>query len=165
MKIRDAITADIPALEQVTKPAIIHGDRIRDAAHGQFRYLVLVDEKGEIVGHAILVFQHPKAWPPDEEDTPYPRVIDLMIRKQRRAQGLGKEFMRQMESICRQMGYKRLHLSVDPEGNADALKFYLRLGYKAMHDEPRWRKWSFKDSQGNVHQGEGPELDMFKEIA
>lgn len=165
MKIRNVVIADIPALEQVKKPAILHEDRIRDAANGEFRYLVQENECGGILGHACLVFRRPKAWPPDEEDTPYPRVIDLMICKQRRRQGLGKEFMRQMESICRQMGYSRLYLSVDPEGNADALKFYLAIGYKAMHDEPRWRKWSFKDSQGNVHQGEGLDLDMFKEIA
>ena len=164
MKIRDAVTADIAALEQVKKPAVLHEDRIRDAANGEFRYLVLEDESAEILGHACLVFRRPKAWPPDEEDTPYPRVIDLMICKQRRRQKLGKEFMRQMESICRHMGFDRLHLSVDPEGNAGALKFYLAIGYKAMHQGPRWRKWSFKDSQGNVHQGEGLDLDMFREI-
>ena len=165
MRIRDAVTADIIALEKVKEPAVLHGDRIRDAANGEFRYLVVEDDSTEIVGHACLVFRRPKTWPPDEENTSYPRVIDLMIRKQRRGQGLGSKFMTQMESICKQMGYDRLHLSVDPEDNADALKFYLAIGYRTMRQEPRWQKWSFKDSQGNVHQGEGLEFEMFKEIA
>lgn len=165
MKIRDAVISDIPSLEQVKKTACLHEDRIRDAADGDFRYLVLEDQSAAILGHACLVFRRPKAWPPDEEDWPYPRVIDLMICSQKRRQGLGTKFMRQMESVCRQMGYDRLHLSVDPEGNADALQFYLAIGYKPVRKKPRWRKWSFKDSQGNIHRGEGLDLDMFKEIA
>ena len=165
MKIRDAVTADISAIAKVKEPAVLHEDRIRDGGNGEFRYLVLEDDSAAIVGHACLVFRRPQTWPPDEEDTPHPRVIDLMICKQRRTQGLGKEFMTQMESICRQAGYDRLHLSVDPEGSADALRFHLENGYKPMHEEPRWRKWSFKDSQDNVHQGEGLDLEMSKEIA
>ena len=165
MKVRDAVIADIPALEQVKEPAVLHEDRIRDAVNGEFRYLVLEDESAGVLGHACLVFRRPKAWPPDEKGTPYPRVIDLVICKQRRRQGLGQEFIGQIESVCGQMGYDRLYLSVDPEGNAGALRFYLAIGYKAMHQEPRWRKWSFKDSQGNVHEGEELDLDMFKDIA
>ncbi len=164
MKIRDAALADIPALEQVKEPAALHRDRIRDAANGEFRYLVLEDDSGEIVGHACLVYRRPTTWPPDDEDTPYPRVIDLMICEPKRGQGFGREFMKHMELICRQMEYDRLYLSVDPEGNARALAFYLAIGYKALHAKPRWRKWSFKDSEGNVHHGEGPDLGMFKEI-
>ena len=165
MRIRDADTADIAALEHVKSPAVLHRDRIRDAVNGEFRYLVLEDDGGDILGHACLVFTRPEAWPPDEEATPYPRVIDLMISGQRRRQGLGKGFMGHMESVCGRMGSDRLHLSVDPEGNAGALKFYQALGYTATPEEPRWRKWSFRDSEGNRRQGQGLDLRMSKGIA
>ncbi len=60
---------------------------IRDA-DGDFRYLVLEDETAEIMGHVCLVFRRPKSWPTDEQDTPYPRRIDLVIRKDIRGRGL-----------------------------------------------------------------------------
>lgn len=165
MKVRDAVVADIPALELVKKPAALHKDRIRDAASGEFRYLVLEDDSAGLVGHACLVFRRPAAWPPDDEPRPYPRVIDLEIAAPHRRQGFGREFVKQMESICRQMRYVKLYLSVDPENNSPALAFYRALGYKDMQDGPQWRKWSFKDSEGNVHHGEGLDLDMCKDIA
>lgn len=165
MRVRDANTSDIDELARVKEPAVLHEDRIRDAANGEFRYLVLEDDSGGVLGHACLVFTRPKAWPPDEADTPYPLVIDLVIRRQKRRHGFGKEFMTEMEAICRRMGFENLHLSVDPENNAGALKFHQTLGYTVASGEPQWRKWSFKDSEGNVHQGEGLDLRMSKEIA
>lgn len=30
------------------------------------------------------------------------------------------------------------------------------------NQEPQWRKWSFKDSSGVVHHGEGWDLQLFK---
>jgi GNAT superfamily N-acetyltransferase len=91
-------------------------------------------------------------------------VVDLLIREENRGQGLGKVFMRGLESVCKELGYDRLHLSVDPEGNSAALGFYRALGYRASPSVPKWRRWSFRDSKGGLHQGEGPELDMFREI-
>lgn len=165
MRIRDADPSDIAALQRVKESAALHRDRVRDAAGGSFRYLVLEDDDGEVVGHACLVFSRPAGWPPDEEATPYPRVIDLRIAAGRRRQGLGSELVRRMESICIQRGLDRLHLSVDPERNAGALKFYETLGYTAEPGGPRWRAWRFRDSEGNVHRGEGLDLRMSKELA
>jgi GNAT superfamily N-acetyltransferase len=162
-KTRDADNSDIIALERVKKPAVLHKDRIRDAASGEFRYLVLEDDCRDILGHACLVFARPKAWPLDDGYTPYPRVIDLTIREQNRRKGMGKEFMRQMESICIRMGLNQLHLSVDPEDNASAVRFYQSLGYTATQ-KPQWREWSFRDSEGNAHQGEGMDLRMTKKL-
>lgn len=164
LTVRDAVVGDIPVLAGLKAPAVLHEDRIRDAGHGEFRYLVLVNDSEEILGHACLVFRLPRTWPPNEESTPCPRVVDLLIHGQRRRQGLGTAFMRGIEAICGQRGCDRLHLSVDPKGNADALGFYLALGYRAAEEEAQWRRWSFTDSQGNLHRGEGPELDMFRKI-
>jgi GNAT superfamily N-acetyltransferase len=163
--IRDAVPLDIPRLEQIKRPAVLHADRIRDAASGDFRYLVLEDEFTDIVGHACLVFRRPKAWPPDAGGALHPRIVDLRIRRDKRNQGIGKEFMRQMEGICRELGYNRIYLGVAPEDKKGAVKFYEALGYVAMPDGPRWRKWSFKDSEGNLHQGEGMEIEVYKVIA
>ena len=164
MNVRDALDTDIAVLSEVKEPAVLHENRIRDAREGDFLYLVLVDDSGELLGHACLIFRRPRTWPPDEGNTPYPRVIDLMIRNDRRRSGLGRVFMAQMESICTDKGFERLHLSVDPEGNVQALNFYMAIGYKRLYGEPRWSKWSFRDYHGNVHQGEGLDLEMFKDI-
>ena len=165
MKIRDAENSDTAELARIKKPEAIHRDRIRDAAEGEFRYLVCVDDSGRICGHACLVFRRPRAWPPDPGNSPYPRVIDVMIAGERRRQGLGTAFMMGLEAICRQAGLDQIHLSVDPDRNTTALRFYQTLGYTAAPGEPQWRTWSFKDSEGNVHEGEGLDLRMSKMIA
>ena len=164
MKVRDANNSDIVSLERVKKTAVLHKDRILNALDGEFRYLVIESDIGNILGHACLVFSCPKAWPSDNKDVPYPRVIDLMICEQERHKGIGAEFMKQMESICKRMGYKHLHLSVDPKDNKNAILFYQSLGY-TFTEKPKWRKWSFKDSDGHIHHGEGLDVRMSKQIA
>ena len=164
MEVRDATDDDVAVLTEIKEPAVLHQDRMRDAGEGAFRYLVITDDSHEIVGHACLLFRRPRSWPPDEGDTPYPRVIDLMIRKDRRGVGLGRSFMAQMEAICADKRCGRLHLSVDPQHNTEALHFYAAIGYNRLRQEPRWSKWSFKDSSGKAQRGEGFDLEMFKDI-
>ena len=164
MKIRDANLNDITALEQIKASTALHRDRIRDASNGDFRYLVLEDDTGEILGHACLVFRRPKAWPKDDGEVGYPRIIDLMINKSKRRKGIGTKFMKLIESSCKDMGYNDLYLSVDPKGNSEAHDFYSAIGYRDTQNKPQWRKWSFKDSDGNIHQGEGMDIEMAKQI-
>lgn len=164
LMIRDGRMEDVPALEGVKAPAVVHEDRIKDAVDGDFRYLVMETDSGEVIGHACLVFRRPRTWPQEKHQTPYPRVIDLLIREDRRGRGLGQIFLRQMEAICTQRGLSRLYLSVDPEDNADALRFYARQGYMSLDEKPQWREWSFRDSQGCLHHGAGWDVELYKDL-
>jgi GNAT superfamily N-acetyltransferase len=160
VKIRDAAEADIPLLKALKNPAALHRDRIREASSGEFRYLVVEDEHGRILGHACLVFSRPPAWPPDPEDIHYPRIIDLLVSPSNRRQGIGRFFVEEMKALC-SVEYSRLFLSVDPQMNADALAFYESIGFCALESQPTWRHWSFRDSAGGLHQGEGWDLELF----
>jgi len=163
MTTRNATTQDIPALERVKTPAVLHADRIRDASEGDFRYLVFETDADELVGHACLLFRRPRTWP-EEEDASYPCVIDLMIREDVRSQGFGTTFLADMERICLESGAASIYLSVDPKEDADALRFYRRNGYLDLEDAPQWREWSFTDSEGNVHRGASWNLQLYRPL-
>ena len=72
--------------------------------------------------------------------------------------------MNMIESSCKSLGYTFIYLSVDPESNSEAHVFYLAIGYHDTQDKPHWRKWCFKDSDGYIHQGEGLDIEMEKQI-
>jgi len=161
---RDARLEDVPALVRVKTPAVLHKDRVRDASEGDFRYLVAEIDEGEIIGHACLLFRRPRTWPDEEYEAAYPLVIDLMVREDLRRKGFGAIFLTLIEAICVEAGHPRIYLNVDPVEEADAFRFYRKNGYHRLEEKPQWRKWSFTDSQGNLHEEAGWDLRLYKDL-
>ncbi len=158
--LRDAADGDMPALLEVRDSVAVHGDRIRDARGGQFRYLVA--ERDEVVvGFGQLVFEQPPTWPAMKL---MPTMIDLEVRADRRSRGIGSFMIRAMEELARQRGHEEMFISTDPDGNARALALYARLGYAAMQAEPYLDRWAYTSSNGELHTGAEWIVDMRKAL-
>ena len=158
--LRDAADGDLTALVEIRDNAAVHGDRIRDALGGQFRYLVAECE-GIISGFGQLVLEQPPTWP---EVKLVPTMVDLEVRADMRSRGIGTFMIRSMEELARQRGCEEIYISADPDGNARALALYARLGYRAIQDEPYLDRWAYTSSNGELHTGEEWIVDMRKAL-
>ena len=54
--------------------------------------------------------------------------------------------------------------TITPEQYQKAYSFYERLQYKDIQAKPYKIKWKFKDSDGNTHQGNDWNIEMFKKL-
>ena len=165
IEMRDAEEADVPALTAIKGDGteVLHRDRLRDAQGIGFRYLVLL-AGGEIIGFACLVIRRPAYWS-DANDTHHlPQIVDLQVKEAQRGQGYGSDFVRAMERIASEAGYRQLYMSVEPLNNPRAYALYQRLGYQQEQSEPCQKTWEFQDSEGKLHRGEDWVVDMVKQL-
>ena len=163
--VRDAAEADVPALTAIKGAGTeaLHRDRLRDALGAGFRYLVLVVDH-DVIGFACLVMHRPAAWS-DVDDTHYlPQIVDLRVKEAHRGQGYGSAFVRAMERIAAEAGYRQLYLSVEPVRNPRAYALYQRLGFQPLQPEAYRESWEFTDSAGILHRGEDWVVDMVKPL-
>lgn len=163
--VRDAEEADVRALTDIKGHGteVLHRDRLRDAEGTGFRYLVLeIDQV--IIGFGRLVIRRPAYWS-DASDTQHlPQIVDLQIKKSQRGQGYGSNFVRAIERIASEAGYRQLYVSVEPLSNPRAHTLYQRLGYRQVQPEPYQKIWEFQDSDGKLHRGEDWVVDMVKQL-
>ena len=163
--VHDAEEADVTALTSIKGEGseAVHRDRLRDASEASLRYLVLRSDR-EIIGFVCLVFRRPLYWS-DAGDTQHlPHIIDLQVKKSQRRKGYGSVFVRAIEQIAAQAGYKQLYISVEPDNNRLAYALYLRLGFQPLQSEPYLKIWEFTDSGGKVHHGKDWVVDMMKDL-
>lgn len=111
-----AHTADRPVIEQTFA-------RQRE---GEALMLVATEEEGAPVAQLWLDFAA------GDEDTVL--VWAVRTRAGRRGRGIGTRLMRAAEREAARRGYRRAELGVEP-GNADAIRFYRRLGYAPAGEE------------------------------
>ena len=136
---------------------------VRDAQGTGFRYLVLLIDQ-EIIGFACLVIRRPAHWS-DASDTHHlPQIVDLQVKESQRGQGYGSHFVRAMERIASEAGYRQLYMSVEPLNNPRAYALYQRLGYQQEQLQPYRKTWEFQDSEGKLHCGEDWVVDMVKQL-
>jgi GNAT superfamily N-acetyltransferase len=166
IRVRDATGGDIPTLTDIkgVGTEIIHRDRLRDAQHTGFRYLVLLLDNA-LIGFACLIGRRPSYWSDANDVEHLPQIVDLQVRESHRGKGCGSAFVRALERIAAQAGNNHLYLSVDPVNNRRAYIFYQRLGYQPEQLEPYRKAWEFRDSQGNIHSGEDWVIDLVKQVS
>src|SRR5690349_13935870 len=119
--VRDAEQADVPALTAIKGAGseALHRDRLRDARGSGFRYVVLVVDQ-ELIGFACLVMRRPAYWS-DADDTQHlPQIVDVQVKGSYRGRGYGSYFVRAIERIAAEAGYRQLYLSVEPSTNPRA---------------------------------------------
>ena len=77
LSVRDAGVDDLPALTAIKGEAseMLHRDRLRDARHPGFRYLVLLEED-VLIGLACLVFQRPAYWSDGDDPRNLPHAAN-----------------------------------------------------------------------------------------
>lgn len=165
LTVRDAEEADVPALTAIKGDGteVLHRDRLHDAQGTGFRYFVLLVDQ-EIIGFACLVFRRPAYWS-DANDTHHlPQIVDLQVKESQRGQGYGSNFVRAIERIASEAGYKQLYISVEPLNNPRVHALYQRLGFQQVQLEPYRKIWEFQDCQGKLHRGEDWVVDMVKQL-
>jgi len=159
--VRDAIAEDLAALTQLKEPEDLHWDRLRDAQSPTFRYLVL-EQTGNVIGFACLVFARPAAWSDADDASHLPQIVDLRIAPALRGKGYGSWLIKALEKLAAQHGSEEIFMAVDPLHNLRAHALYERLGYRQLQTEPYLKRWSFVDSGGNLHTGDDWTVDMVK---
>ena len=58
-------------------------------------------------------------------------LSQIIVRKDKRKEGVGKELVKKFEEICKEKGCHKVYLETS-ERHEEALKFYERLGYKKV---------------------------------
>ena len=107
MNIRYANQNDIEQLTSIKRPAdehrvrfaVIHVNRLAQAAEGKAVYLV-AEDAGEIVAHVLLKFYG------SETEPDYPNIEDLFVREDRRGSGIGSALLARSETLLREKGYR-----------------------------------------------------------
>ena len=99
--LRDATTADLPALTAIRSSEAHHRGRLRDAQNPDFRYLVILRDQ-TIVGFVCLAYRRPSSWLNADNTQHLPQIVDLHIDESERGRGYGSAAMRLTELIVAQ---------------------------------------------------------------
>jgi len=161
--LRDAALSDLPALTAIRSSAAHHRGRLRDAAHPDFRYLVILHGL-TIVGFVCLVFRRPASWLNADDTQHLPQIVDLHIEESWRGRGYGSAAVRLIEHIVLQLDYHKVYIAVEPQNNPRAYALYQRLGYQALQLQPYHHVWAAIDGDGNTDRGEAWLVDMEKRV-
>ena len=89
---------------------------------------LVAEADGEVVGHLLYHFGYDT-----DRAMRLLHVIDLMVREDKRGQGIGKALMLQAAKLCRQAGGRELVWAVY-KPNRPAAEFYERLGAGYIED-------------------------------
>jgi GNAT superfamily N-acetyltransferase len=133
MTIRDATSADVPALAELitqlgypTTPEQMASRFDRLQLHSDYRLLLAEDEQGAV---GLIGLHRGLSW---EADDDYVRITVLVVHGRARRQGVGEALIDVAEGWTRAQGISRLILNSGnrPE-RAAAHQFYPRLGFTA----------------------------------
>jgi GNAT superfamily N-acetyltransferase len=143
LSIRPATPADAEAVGQLMTQSADYLRALGDTADFRFTaetYLrdgfgpnpafsaLVVELDNEIVGHLFYHFGYDT-----DRAIRLLYVIDLMVREDRRGQGIGKALMLRAAEICREADGSEMVWAVY-KPNQQAVKFYERLGAKYIED-------------------------------
>ena len=142
MAIRDAKSADIPAMLEIYSPNVEktaitfeYEPPTRDAFLERFRNVssrcpwLVWEENGEILGYAYAAPAFEKAayaWCAD---------VTVYLREDARGRGIGSALYAALESRLREQGYQLLYALVTADNEA-SLRFHERLGYVKVGELP-----------------------------
>jgi ribosomal-protein-alanine N-acetyltransferase len=129
-----AAPADAPAIAELSRVAVEHGlrwawtaGRVRRHIGSRTSNVVLVREHGALAGFAIM------AYPDDDEG----QLLLLAVAAAHRRRGVATALMAWLEETARVAGLGSIWLQVRA-GNAGAIAFYRRLGFRDMELRPRY---------------------------
>lgn len=88
-------------------------------------------------------------------------VYGFRIRPDYRSQGIGTRMMYTLEEDLWSKGFRQVTLNVGKD-NQDARRFYIRLGYKVVGDDPG--RWSYIDDKGKRRDMHEPAWRMMKSL-
>jgi ribosomal protein S18 acetylase RimI-like enzyme len=158
--VRDAMEADLDALQALSGTRAMHADRMREVLLGWMQYLV-AEVQGRVVGFGLLVYSVPADWDRSEHA---PLVVHLHVHPDWRSRGIGSAILREMEARARRRNFAAIYLRVESENNPRAFSLYKRLGFEPLQGEPFLDPYRFVDSDGHLHQGVEWNVEMMKRL-
>ncbi|NQS89238.1 GNAT family N-acetyltransferase [Patescibacteria group bacterium] len=128
IRIRKTVASDINTIQSIKSflsPEIIE-ERLARQKKDEAEFLLL-EKDGEIVSFVLL------KWGGKPTHPEYPDMEDLYTKETERRKGYGRILVSECEKKAAQRGFNKIGLSVNPNLNPKAKKFYEKLGYK--HDK------------------------------
>ena len=128
--IRDVRPADAPAiamlLEELGYPASEEefGSRFERYSGVAGTHLIAAEDGGEVVGVAAM-----QVMPLIHRDLPVARITAMVVRPDRRGEGIGQGLVAELEAIARQEGCGRIDLT-SRYSREEAHGFYRSLGFE-----------------------------------
>lgn len=138
--LRDATPADLPAIQSIYAPHVLHGSasfemevpdlnelgvrlaRVRDAG---LPYLV-AELDGEVVGYGYAAPYRPRpAYRFTAEDSVY-------VRDGLEGRGIGRLLLERLIQRCEQQGYRQMIAMVGDSGNLASVGLHERLGFRRV---------------------------------
>lgn len=95
------------------------------------KLIFVAEEGGLVVGYVLAVINEK---PDDLSRFPHLNVDELAVAKEFQGSGVGKALMEEIQRWAKEKGLKSIRLSVW-EFNPIAIRFYEKLGYKAVQWE------------------------------
>jgi ribosomal protein S18 acetylase RimI-like enzyme len=160
--IRQVEKADLPALEwdgEYSKFRRMYASLYRDAVAGRALMWIIETLQGQMVGQAFVVLRSGEIAAADGERRAY--IFSFRVKPAYRNKGLGTGLLEFIHDDLRQRGFQFVTLNVAKD-NSDALRLYLRLGYKVISAHPG--KWSYTDHEGITHHVDEPAWRMLKRL-
>jgi ribosomal protein S18 acetylase RimI-like enzyme len=136
-ELREATTADIPALLELMRPFNQHEaiawerERTEKAVQpllgaNQLGFVLVADRRGQLLGYVVVTFNYDLEWGGRDAF-----VTELWVIPEARQRGLGRALLRAAEVRARTHGVLALHLVVRPE-NQLARRLYEEEGFERV---------------------------------
>lgn len=128
--IRRATKTDTDAITRLYQELIpntaisVSADQIDGISKGDTSYLLVCEEKGEILATALLCLCQDVMF----ENQPFAIVENMIVHSQYQREGIGKSIMDYVEDFCTQKNCSRIILLTNNE-NRSARDFYTAMGY------------------------------------
>ena len=162
LTIRTIKSDDLPDLEwngEFTHFRRVYANAFQNQQKGN-AILWVAELNGKIVGQAFVQLIGSRLDLADGHNRAY--IYSVRVQKKHRNHGIGTRIMVHAENDIFQRGYRYATLNVGKH-NRKARRFYERLGYKVIGDEPG--RWSYIDHRGKRQHVREPAWRMIKSIA
>jgi ribosomal protein S18 acetylase RimI-like enzyme len=162
VRILCAEEADLEALEwegEYSHFRRLFADTFQLALHGQAKIWIAKTIDGNLIGQLIVSLNGGRIELADGKTRAY--IFGFRIRPAYRNQGIGAEMMFMVEKDLRKNGFRKIALNVAQTNHA-ARRFYERLGYQVVGDDPG--RWSYLDQFGERRDVHEPAWRMEKDL-
>jgi len=163
LTIRLATKVDLPALEwegEYSHFRLLYADVYKTTQEGHgLIWIAELPEKAGLIGQLFVSLKGGRVELADGIGRAY--IFGFRVRPEYRNLGIGKRIMSVVEQDLTERGYRWVTLNVGKE-NPAAQRFYERLGYRVIAEEPG--RWSYIDDKHRRRDVFEPAWRMEKKI-
>jgi len=160
--IRPVEKADLPTLEwgqKYIKYRRMFARLYNSTQSGDTLMWLIQVPQGELIGQTFVMLRSSDHSAANGDSRAY--LFAFRVKPHWRNRGIGSWLMHFVENDLYRRGFKYLTLNVAKD-NPDALRLYIRLGYKITGSRPGI--WSYVDHKGHVHTVKEPAWRMEKRL-